>query len=107
MDGRINSITLPKFTKRTTRVSQIVETVDAKELQCPMPLLKAKLALNKLETGQVVEVLATDAGSYKDFHAFAEQTTHELLLAEESNGVYRYLICKGEIPDPERVIRHT
>jgi TusA-related sulfurtransferase len=72
-------------------------TVDAKGMQCPMPLLKAKQALNKLQVGQIVEILATDAGSYKDFHAFARQSSHELLFAEESNGEYRYLLRKGEV----------
>lgn len=72
-------------------------TVDARGMQCPMPLLKAKQALNKVNVGEIVEVLATDAGSYKDFHAFAGQSSHELLLAEESNGEYRYWLKKGEV----------
>ncbi len=69
-------------------------TVDARGLQCPMPLLKAKQALNKLHSGQLLEVLATDSGSYKDFHVFVKQSHHELLLADESNNEYRYLIKK-------------
>lgn len=62
-----------------------------------MPLLKAKQALNKVDVGQTVEVLATDSGSYKDFQAFARQSSHELLLAEERSGEYRYLIKKGVV----------
>lgn len=75
----------------------ITVSVDAKELQCPMPLLKAKQALNKIEIGQSVEVFATDAGSFKDFQAFARQSSHELLLAEETAGEYRYIIKKGAV----------
>lgn len=73
----------------------IDNTVDARGLQCPMPLLKAKQALNKLQSGQVLEVLATDSGSYKDFHVFVKQGSHELLLADDSNDEYRYLIRKA------------
>lgn len=75
----------------------ITISVDAQGLQCPMPLLKAKQALNKIEVGQDVEVLATDAGSFRDFHAFAKQGSHELLLAEECQGIYRYVIRKGQM----------
>ena len=71
--------------------------VDARGMQCPMPLLKAKQALNKVAAGDVITVLATDAGSWKDFHAFARQSSHELLQAEESNGEYSYQIRKGQV----------
>lgn len=76
----------------------IDQQLDACGLQCPMPLLKAKLALNNLAAGQVLEVLATDAGSYRDFHAWVGQSAHELLLAEASNpqqAFFRYWIRKG------------
>ena len=75
----------------------ITISVDAKGLQCPMPLLKAKQALNKIEIGQSIEIFATDAGSYKDFQAFVRQSSHELLLAEETAGEFRYIIKKGAI----------
>lgn len=70
-------------------------TIDARGLQCPMPLLRAKQALNKLQSAQVLEVFATDSGSYKDFQVFARQGKHELLLASESNNEYHYLIKKS------------
>ena len=73
------------------------QVVDARGMQCPMPLLKAKQALNKAQVGEMITVLATDAGSWKDFHAFARQSTHELLSASETNGEYTYQIRKGEI----------
>jgi tRNA 2-thiouridine synthesizing protein A len=69
--------------------------VDAKTLSCPMPLLKAKQGLNALNVGQVVNVLATDAGSVKDFQSFVDLTNHKLLLCDEVDGVYRYWIEKG------------
>ena len=68
--------------------------VDARGLRCPMPLLKAKRALNALAPGQVLAVLATDSGSLRDFAVFCEQSGHELLLSEEQDGVYRFLLRK-------------
>ena len=53
--------------------------IDTRGLNCPLPILKAKKALSELEAGQVLKVLATDAGSLRDFQAFARQTGHELL----------------------------
>lgn len=68
--------------------------VDARELRCPMPLLKAKRALNAMAPGQRLRVLATDSGSERDFRVFAEQSGHALLASEESGGVYTYLLQK-------------
>ncbi len=68
--------------------------LDARGLDCPMPLLKAKQALNKMTTGQVLEVLATDAGSQRDFAAFARQSGNALLLSDCQQDVFRYLIEK-------------
>ncbi len=74
---------------------KIDQTVDASGMQCPMPLLKTKQALNTMQVGEVLEVLATDSGSFKDVPAFSKLSSHELLLAEESAGLYRYLLKKG------------
>ena len=74
-----------------------VSTVDARGLACPLPLLKAKQGLRHLVLGEVLEVLATDAGSWRDFHAFAQQAGHGLLVAEDCGDSYRYLIQRGEI----------
>ena len=76
---------------------QIDQQLDATGMQCPMPLLKAKQALNRMTEGQVLEVRATDAGSWRDFAVFAKQGSHQLLLAEETNRQYRYLIKKGRV----------
>jgi tRNA 2-thiouridine synthesizing protein A len=68
--------------------------VDATGLACPMPLLKAKRALNSMQVGQRLRVLATDQGSVRDFRVFAEQSGHLLLESAEVDGVYRYLLEK-------------
>jgi len=69
--------------------------VDARDLECPMPLLKAKRALNTMESGQQLKVLATDKGSVRDFRVFSEQSGHTLLSCEETAGVYTYLLQKS------------
>lgn len=71
---------------------QISEVLDARGLQCPLPLLKAKQALNRLQSGQILKVMATDAGSVKDFAAFTELSGHLLLESSEADGEYSYLI---------------
>jgi tRNA 2-thiouridine synthesizing protein A len=68
--------------------------VDATGLACPMPLLKAKRALNAMQVGQRLRVLATDQGSVRDFRVFAEQSGHVLLDSAEVDGIYRYLLEK-------------
>jgi tRNA 2-thiouridine synthesizing protein A len=69
--------------------------VDATGLACPMPLLQAKRALNAMQLGQRLRVLATDQGSVRDFRVFAEQSGHLLLDRTEVDGVYTYLIEKN------------
>lgn len=68
--------------------------VDASGLNCPLPLLKAKLELNRLPSGAVLKVTATDAGSQRDFRVFAELAGHSLLHEEVESGVYRYWLRK-------------
>jgi len=58
---------------------QIDKEVDARGLNCPLPILKAKKALSDMLSGQSLRVIATDAGSIRDFQAFAKQTGNELL----------------------------
>lgn len=64
-------------------------------LQCPMPLLKAKLALNALAAGQVLEVIATDPASERDFYAFVSQSRHQIMAFEKLDDAYCYWIKKG------------
>ena len=69
--------------------------LDACGLSCPLPLLKAKLELNRLTSGSVLLVKATDAGSQRDFRAFATLSGHSLLHEEVSGGVYSYWLRKA------------
>ncbi|MCB1672270.1 MAG: sulfurtransferase TusA family protein [Gammaproteobacteria bacterium] len=69
--------------------------LDVSNLQCPMPLLKAKLALNSLASDQVLKVIATDPGSEKDFHLFVEQSDHQILDFRKDERGYYYWIRKG------------
>lgn len=59
--------------------------LDARGLNCPLPILKTKKALAEMVSGQVLRVLATDPGSVRDFQAFAKQTGNELLAHSEEN----------------------
>lgn len=67
-------------------------TLDAKGLNCPMPILKAKKAISTVPAGGTLEVLATDPGSVADFEAFCRSTGHELVESGQDDGVYRFLI---------------
>lgn len=58
--------------------------VDARGLNCPLPILRAKKALSEIQSGQTLRVLATDPGSVKDFEAFARQTGNELVGQQET-----------------------
>ena len=60
--------------------------VDARGLNCPLPILKAKKALNTMQSGQTLRVVSTDVGSVRDFQAFAKQTGNEL-VAQQTVGV--------------------
>jgi len=69
--------------------------IDASGLCCPLPLLKAKQGLNRVAPGEVIKVIATDAGSVRDFKAFTDQSGDLLLEALESDGQFIYLIRKA------------
>lgn len=71
------------------------QELDVCGLQCPMPLLKAKLALNALAPAQVLKVVATDPGSERDFYAFVQQSRHQILAFEKQAETYSYWIQKG------------
>ena len=69
-------------------------TLDARGLACPLPVLKAKRAIRKLDDDKILVVLATDPGSVEDFKAFCEVTGHRLESHSESDGVYTFAIRK-------------
>ena len=65
---------------------EIAKEVDARGLNCPLPILRAKKALNDMLSGQILRVLATDPSAPRDFQAFARQTGNELVRVTESPG---------------------
>ena len=71
------------------------QVLDAKGLNCPLPILKAKKALKSLAGGNTLEVLSTDPGSVADFAAFCRTTGNELVEQSEEGGVWTYLIRKA------------
>jgi len=68
------------------------KTLDAKGLNCPLPILKAKKAITEVPKGGTLEVLATDPGSVSDFQAFCKATGNTLSEHSEAGGVYRFVI---------------
>ena len=76
------------------------EFLDAKGLNCPLPILKTKVLLNKLQPGQVIHVLSTDPHSVIDFEAYCARTRHELLeIRNPGNGVYEFFVRRAEHPE--------
>ena len=73
-----------------------VPELDTKGLNCPLPVLKAKKALKALKPGETIRILSTDPHSQRDFPAYCKNAGHELVEHGESDGVYRYVIRKGE-----------
>ena len=71
---------------------QIDAEVDARGLNCPLPILKAKKALAGLASGQVLKVVATDPGSMRDFQAFAKQTGNELIDQQSANAEFIHML---------------
>ncbi|HAO76030.1 MAG TPA: response regulator SirA [Pseudomonas sp.] len=69
--------------------------LDAVGLDCPMPLLKAKLELNRLPSGAVLKVVASDPGSQRDFRSFAKLAGHALMHEEVEDGLYHYWLRKA------------
>ena len=70
----------------------IDKEIDTSGLNCPLPILRAKKALNDLHSGQTLKVIATDPGSWRDFEAFAKQTGNTLLSQEKSEKNFVYIL---------------
>lgn len=71
---------------------QIDKELDARGLNCPLPILKAKKALSDMQSGQTLRVVATDAGSVRDFQAFSKQTGNELLEQQTVGADYIHVM---------------
>jgi tRNA 2-thiouridine synthesizing protein A len=72
----------------------IAQRVDAKGLSCPMPIVKTAQAVKTIASGQLLEVLATDAGSTKDFAAWCKTTGNQLVESSSEGGVFRFVLRK-------------
>jgi len=69
--------------------------LDARGLNCPLPILRAKKALTEMTSGQVLHIIATDPGSVKDFAAFAKQTGNELMESKEGDNEFEFYIKRS------------
>ncbi len=76
-------------------MSDFDQELDARGLNCPLPILRAKKTLNGMGAGEVLKIIATDPGSVKDFEAFASQTGNELLESNEQGGEFHFLMKKS------------
>ncbi|WP_407269969.1 sulfurtransferase TusA family protein [Radiobacillus sp. PE A8.2] len=74
---------------------EIAKVLDAKGLACPMPIVKTKKAINELQSGQILEIHATDQGAKSDLTAWAKSGGHELINNTEENDVFKFWIKKG------------
>ena len=68
--------------------------LDARGLNCPLPILRTKKSLNDMMPGQVLKIIATDPGSVRDFQAFSRQTGNALLVSDESEGEFLFMMRK-------------
>ena len=76
-------------------MSDFDQELDARGLNCPLPILRAKKTLNGMGAGEVLKIVSTDPGSVKDFEAFASQTGNELLESTEQGGEFHFLMKKA------------
>jgi len=72
----------------------VARVLDCKGLSCPLPIVKTAQALRTLAAGDLIEVLATDPGSVKDFEAWSKVTGNELVAASQADGVFRFVLKK-------------
>jgi tRNA 2-thiouridine synthesizing protein A len=77
------------------------QELDARGLNCPLPVLKTKVLLGRMEPGQVLRVTATDPHATIDFEAYCARSGHELIQARKAEGVMEFLIRRAQ--DPKRV----
>ena len=72
----------------------ITARLDAREMNCPLPIIRTKRAISSLESGQVLEITATDTGSLKDMESICQQTGHKLIKSEKVDNGFMFLIAK-------------
>jgi tRNA 2-thiouridine synthesizing protein A len=71
------------------------QSLDARGMNCPLPILRTKKALSALGSGETLAVISTDPGSVKDMQAFCKQTGNELLSSSANQGEFEFLIRKS------------
>jgi len=77
---------------------QIAMKLDAKGLNCPLPILKTKVVLNKMQPGEILFVESTDPHATVDFEAYCARSRHELIKAIRTGDVYEFYIRRAESP---------
>ncbi len=82
------------FGLRSTKEAEMQtdKVIDARGLNCPLPILKAKKALAEMSTGETLKVVSRDAGSARDFRAFARQTGNELIIQQDVNDEFIHVL---------------
>ncbi len=73
---------------------QIDKEIDTSGLNCPLPILRAKKALSEMQSGQVLKVIATDPGAWRDFEAFARQTCNTLVQQEKTEDQFLFWLSR-------------
>ena len=71
------------------------KTIDCKGLSCPEPILRTKMGINELKSGQVLEVIATDPGSINDMAAWSKRTGNPIVESKQDGGVFQFFIKKS------------
>ncbi|MBZ0068982.1 MAG: sulfurtransferase TusA family protein [Thiobacillus sp.] len=75
--------------------TQATQSLDARGLNCPLPILRTKKALTAMGSGETLAILSTDPGSVKDMQAFCKQTGHELIATNSNQGEFEFFIRKS------------
>ncbi|NNJ90137.1 MAG: sulfurtransferase TusA family protein [Gammaproteobacteria bacterium] len=75
-------------------MNEVANTLDARGLTCPLPILKTKKAIASISSGEILEVMTTDPGSVKDLDAFCAQTGHQMVSSEQPDGDFVFQIQK-------------
>lgn len=73
-------------------MNDVNQELDARGLNCPLPILRAKKAIAGMAAGEVLKIVATDPGAVKDFEAFCRQTGNELLRSQSTGDGFEFLI---------------
>jgi tRNA 2-thiouridine synthesizing protein A len=89
---------MPVTETQTTPKMKVDQSLDAKGLNCPLPVLKTKVLLNRMQPGEILYVEATDPHSVVDFEAYCARTNHELLKIIESDVLFEFYIRRAQQP---------